>query len=67
MVLRYSEWFQTSSNAKIEALKHVKRSYLCAHTSIRVNIYPRSSNFSRSFFWYQIWPISISWDAPFKV
>ena len=28
--------------------------------------YPRSSNFSRSFFWYLIRPISISWDDPFK-
>ena len=31
-----------------------------------VKTHPRSSNFSRSFFWYEIWLNSISWDAPFK-
>ena len=47
---RPSEGFQPNSKGKIEALKHVKRSYLRAHTSVRANIYLRSSNFSRSFF-----------------
>ena len=60
------EGFQPNSKGKIEALKHVKRSYRRAHTSVRANKYPCSSYFSRSFVWYQIEPISISWDAPFK-
>ena len=49
-----SEGIQQNSKGKVEALRHVKRSYLSAHTSVRANIYLRSSNFSRSFFWYQI-------------
>ena len=51
---RSSEGFQPNSKGKIEALKHVRRSYLRAHTSVRAKIHPRSSNFSRSFFRYQI-------------
>ena len=39
---------------------------LCTWATGNKGDYPRSSNFLRSFFWYQIRPISILWDAPFK-
>jgi len=64
---RPSEGFQPNSKSKMKALKHEKRSYLRAHTSVRADMYPHSFNFSRSFFWHQIQPISISWDALFKL
>jgi len=62
IIPRSSAWFQRNSKGEIKPLKQVKRLYLRAHLSSEL-----SSNFSISFFWYQIWPISITWDAPFKI
>ena len=41
---RSSEGLQPISKGKIEALKHVKCSYLRAHTSVRANMYYLSSD-----------------------
>ena len=48
------------------ALKQVISKYRCKHVSANTLNRPATYNFSRSFFWYQIQPISISWDAPFN-
>ena len=58
--IRKAKW-RRGSRKNLYIFMHI------AHTFFIVNIvYLRSSIFSRSFFWYQIEPISISWDAPFK-
>ena len=56
--------------AKFECKKQVLRllicKNLCARASVNTLNHLRTYIFSRTFFWYQIQPISISWDAPFK-
>ena len=58
--------FSDKLECKKGALKQVNCKYLCTNVFINTLNHPRTYNFSRSFFLYQIQPISIAWDASFK-